>query len=191
MADQKSKDIVDNEDLLALLGDAQPEESVNEPLPAIPEIPGTTSGISIPDIPDIPNTIPTIPTIIDPIEVSKEVDENSEYVREVLTDFKKVSKSIIGRFQEDKDEIQEVIDYLKDKVYNSSEVEESHVIALTNTLRTKADASTNAVKLLDAYSKLLSAGKSALGGGGGSKSATSDMLELAKLLRQEKFPDEQ
>jgi hypothetical protein len=202
MADQKPKDIADNEDLLALLGDSQPE-AADEGAVDIPPLVEAQKPREVPDIPDIPASIvpvpaitPPAPPVSTPVEATaiQQVDENSEYVRELLSDFKKMSKTLLGRFEEDRGEIQDVLDFLKDKVYNETGApNEALVSALANTVRTKADSSANAVKLLDSYSKLLAAGKTTFGGngGGGKGSSTGDMVDLAKLLLQDKFPDEE
>lgn len=200
--EDKSKDLISNDDLLKLLGDTEPEAF------HIPDIPiGDTDTHDVPDIPNIPDVpvdgaVIGIPSVHIPIESDIKVeivdakvesikqDDNSEYVRELLSNFKSVSKTIFNRFEEDREEIQDVLDYLKDKVYNDNDATEAHVTALSNTLRTKADSSTNAVKLLDAYSKLLAAGKNSFGGSNKSSSPAKDAIELMKFLQKEQFPDE-
>lgn len=193
MSDE-SNDLSANEELLKLLNEVGSDD------PVLPETPKKKAVVSVDPEPIVeippPPADPKPNTDIATVEAMPvAIDDNSRYVREVLQDFSGLSKTIIGRFEEDRREIQEVLDFLKDKVYNSPDgkegVGEEYVNALANTIRTKSDASSNAVRLLDSYSKLLSASKSALSGGGGSGGATKDMLELAKLLTRDVYPDEQ
>lgn len=198
MSDE-NKDLPANDDLLKLLNEISSED------PIVPETPKTIKVKEQDIIPEIPQPVRDEEVhpkrkvaSLAPIEAAVtqvQPEDNGKYVREVLQDFSGLSKTIIGRFEEDRREIQEVLDFLKDKVYNSPDgkegVGEEYVNALANTLRTKSDASSNAVRLLDSYSKLLSSGKSAIGGGGGGAGATKDMLELAKLLTRDAYPDEQ
>ena len=122
-------------------------------------------------------------------KVVSDDDRSQLFAVALLHNYQKVVRGTIERFQEDKEEIQEVLDFLKDRCFTDPEVDSSIVAALASTVKTKVDATSNTVRVLDAFSKFISATKNSTILGG-AQSATADMLELAKLLTKQQFPDE-
>ena len=141
--DQPSEDPIDEElkDLLSSLSDDDDidEDIADELIPVAPV--------------KIPKTIKT--TAISAEETSTPTD----ILDDMVESFKSTSTVIIGNFNTDREDLQEVIDHLKEKMFGTGKMERVEIEALASILATKAQQGTNAVKLLDAFAKFMSASK--------------------------------
>lgn len=116
------------------------------------------------------------------IEVVEECeDDGPNILKKILKDFETVGAEILGKWREDRDQIQNVIDLLLPIVRGNNDVARVHWEVLGQLLDTKASTSLTAVKLLDAKTRLLATTKIQILNQNGEQSASS---ELDRVLAQ-------
>jgi hypothetical protein len=153
-----SEPVSEDEILKAVLKDAE------DPL-------GKKKQVVVPEKPDV-DVIPT---------------SEEDAVNRVFQKFMSVAASILNDHNSDRTQLQETIKFLDDTV-KAGNAQRVYVEMLVSALRAKVDTNANAVKLLDSFAKLLSAGK-------GTQLFVQQEIgvnakELAALLKAAPYPDE-
>ena len=116
------------------------------------------------------------------------VEESEKYAKDFLNKFKVTSDLILERLSADREEQQQILNHLKNVVFNDPDCKGVYVEALANIIRAKSDSNTNTTKLLDSIARMLAAGKDHMIGGNAGPISTED---LRKLLAQPRFKDEE
>lgn len=133
------------------------------------------------DIP--PETLPVLP----PVAPKQEMVTPDEAQR-VFKQFMEISGDILNNYKADRAQIEQTIQYLEQMANLGPKGGRVYVEMLVAALKTKAETNTNAVKILDAMAKMVSAGKGTpifIQQNQGAAPA-----DLAKLLDIPKYPDE-
>lgn len=115
-------------------------------------------------------------------------EPGSDEAQRVFKQFMDISQDILNNYKADRAQIEQTIQYLEQMSQLGPKGGRVYVEMLVAALRTKAETNTNAVKLLDAMAKMVSAGK-------GSSIFTQQNqgvapAELAELLKLPKYTDE-
>lgn len=167
----------ENEELKDLLGDADVSEVVEpktepvvEPQPVVVE----------PVVEPVPEPSPVV-------EVKQNMVPEDE-TQKIFKKFLDISNTILQNYNADRQQIEKTIEYLDNMTQLGPKSGRVYVEMLVAALRTKAETNTNAVKLLDAMAKFLSAGK-------GTpifiqQNQGVAPTDLAKLLEAPEYPDE-
>lgn len=93
--------------------------------------------------------------------------------------FGQLTEELMDNYRSDREEIQEVIDHLKNKVYSDPKPKSYFVEGLVTSIKVKSDTNANFIKMLDSFVKLVSTGKSELF----AKKVDFGTSDLAKLLQ--------
>jgi hypothetical protein len=137
---------MDNEDLKDILSD------VVDPLVSG----GAETNESVP----VTHDVAEIETNISkPVSVTHDVAEDTDEIRDLVNRFKDTANEILRNYRSDRDQIEDTISFLYNAVQLGPQTPRVYVEMLVAALRTKAETSTNAVKVLDSLAKLLAAGK--------------------------------
>lgn len=114
-------------------------------------------------------------------------NETPDELSQLLLKFRTIADTVLNNYELDRGQIEKTIQHLDQIVQMGPKVPRVYVEMLVSALRTKAETNANAVKLLDALAKLLSAGK-------GTQIFMNQRVnapgDLAKLLETPPFPDE-
>lgn len=117
-------------------------------------------------------------------EKSKEDDEKMKGVgREFINDIRGLIDVAKERFREDRDEAQEVIDYLKQVVMGTATPSVGLVESLVAALKVKTDATANLTRIGDMAAKALTAGRDHI------DKETSSSVDMATLYEALATPD--
>lgn len=108
--------------------------------------------------------------------------------KEFIGDIKDLIAVAKERFREDRDEAQEVIDYLKQVVLTNPKPSVGLVEALVQALKVKTDATANITRIGDMASRALSAGRDHIGK---DSSAQQDLSALYEALSEPDYKDEE
>ena len=165
----------ENEELKDLLGDAdvsEVTESQPEPVAEVKPQPPIAEPVAEP-----------APVV----EVKQNMVPEDE-TQKIFKKFLDISNTILQNYNADRQQIEKTIEYLDNMTQLGPKSGRVYVEMLVAALRTKAETNTNAVKLLDAMAKFLSAGK-------GTpifiqQNQGVAPTDLAKLLEAPEYPDE-
>lgn len=106
-------------------------------------------------------------------------------VSKFLSDAMKIAKRAQDRFEEDRAEVQEVIDHLKNKVFNGLKPSSAELESLVAALRVKTDATANMSKLGDMIARIVSSGKGQMQ----EKTSAFDLDELNHIKQALSLPE--
>lgn len=106
-------------------------------------------------------------------------------VSKFLSDAMKIAKRAQDRFEEDRAEVQEVIDHLKNKVFNGLKPSSAELESLVAALRVKTDATANMSKLGDMIARIVSSGKGQMQ----EKTSAFDLDELNHIKQALALPE--
>ena len=96
----------------------------------------------------------------EPREESPEAISSLELARSIIEKFGDISQSIIKNFDEDRKELDEVIEYFKNEMDNlGTQAPRVYPETLASLMKTKSDATANVVRILDSTIKLVGVGK--------------------------------
>jgi len=84
-------------------------------------------------------------------------DSGPSELQRVLDDFDSIKRDLLYSFQEDRDKIQNFVDYLEKEL--QSDPKSYYVEGISSLLSTKASISSNAIRVLDSIAKIVSASK--------------------------------
>lgn len=118
---------------------------------------------------------------VEKLEIKAQENIGRDTIIGAAAKFGEVTDKYLNNFEADRVELEEVINHLKDVVFNSAEVKGFFVENLVGALKVKSETNSNITKVLDSIAKLISAGKGELF----IKRTTTDYSELAKLLQEE------
>lgn len=127
-------------------------------------------------------------TPADTIVPAPKSDISSDEAQRVFKQFMDISNDILNNYKADRAQIEQTIQYLEGMSQLGPKGGRVYVEMLVAALRTKAETNTNAIKLLDAMAKMVSAGK-------GTPIFVQQNqgvapAELAELLKLPKYLDE-
>lgn len=115
-------------------------------------------------------------------------DQKAENVlKNFIEKFNNVANKVLDNYDSDRNQLEDTIKFLDDVVRSGSS-NRVYVEMLVATLRTKTDANTNAVKLLDSIAKMVSASKNT--SLTNEESAESVQDDLKDILNKPQYPDE-
>lgn len=165
-----------------------------EEVPEVPEITGNELNDLLAES-EVPTYIEEEKQVIKPtaklpsdVEIKSDALVQEDEVQKIFKKFLDVSNTILLNYSADRNQIEKTIQYLDTMTQMGPKSGRVYIEMLVAALRTKAETNTNAVKLLDAMAKLLSAGKGTqIFVQQNQASAPSD---LAKLLETPEYPDE-
>lgn len=123
----------------------------------------------------------------EPQPVAEPAPEIGELQR-LVGRFKSVADTVLADYNADRAKIEQAINYLDSIVQMGPKAPRVYVEMWIAAIRTKAETTTNAVKLLDSLAKLLSAGKGTNIFVGQQTINTTD--DLSDILNTPEFPDE-
>lgn len=109
-------------------------------------------------------------------------------LQQLLSRFREVSNIVLNNYNSDREQIEGVIQFLDQMVQMGPKAPRVYVEMLVAALRTKAETNANAVKLLDSFAKLLSAGKGT--NVFVNQGQSFDTSDLKQLLDAPAYPDE-
>jgi hypothetical protein len=122
------------------------------------------------------------------VEIKQDKPIPDDEVQKIFKKFLDISNTILLNYNADREQIEKTIQYLDTMTQMGPKSGRVYIEMLVAALRTKAETNTNAVKLLDAMAKFLSAGKGTqIFVQQNQASAPSD---LVKLLETPEYPDE-
>lgn len=177
---EESQDKDSLDDLLAEAQEADPMHQEGAPTP----IPQKDDPIEKePLVPYAPKQVvkqeetPTTPPSATP--------ELDGLVSKFLSDAMKIAKRAQDRFEEDRAEVQEVIDHLKNKVFNGLKPSSAELESLVAALRVKTDATANMSKLGDMIARIVSSGKGQMQ----EKTSAFDLDELNHIKQALSLPE--
>lgn len=127
-----------------------------------------------------------LPAPVAPAPAKQEVTPDE--AQRVFKTFMAISTDILNNYKSDRDQIEKTIVYLEQMSQLGPKGGRVYVEMLVAALKTKAETNTNAVKILDAMAKMVSAGK-------GTpifiqQNQGSSPVDLRALLDAPKYPDE-
>lgn len=144
-----------------------------------------------PDDPDVEEKASEEPMpIIEPEveETNSLADQYAENFQQALDLFGVVGNDVLKGIQSDRDQTQEVIDFLFNNIKGGGKISPVWVESLVNALRNKSDINQTAVRVMDSMIKFIAAGKGneALA----NMNVNIDVAELTRMLQKEKYDDE-
>lgn len=90
-------------------------------------------------------------------EIVEEIKADDTDIRPLLVRCNNIAEKILDNFDDDRNEIEQTIDQLRD-MFQSTPKPQSHIVeGLVTALKTKAELNTNIVKILDAHARLITA----------------------------------
>jgi hypothetical protein len=174
--DDKSAEIIDPE-LTNLLAEAEGKD----PLPG-----GDLAAQSIESAEkpeegkaEVVKTSPLDDANLDYAEEEEEDNQIEKDIKEILSKFDSVSESILHNFACDRVEIEDAINEIRQIFLGHKKPPQYIVEGLVSALRLKVENNSNAIKMLDAYAKIISATK-----GTNVFSQTNTNINLETLLSQ-------
>jgi ABC-type transporter Mla subunit MlaD len=114
--------------------------------------------------------------------------KDNDILHKFINKFNDVASKVLDNYDADRGQLEETIQFLDD-VVKSGSANKVYVEMLVAALRTKTDTNTNAVKLLDAIAKIVSASKNTPLFV--QNNQTNVQADLSKLLDCPEYPDEQ
>ncbi|MEM3000605.1 MAG: hypothetical protein QXU32_00735 [Nitrososphaerales archaeon] len=114
--------------------------------------------------------------------------EQQNDITKLLHRFMSVADTVLANHNADREQIEQAINFLGNIVKLSPKAPRVYVEMWVAAMRTKAETTANAVKLMDSFAKLLAAGKGTqIFVGQHNFDVSSDLIEL---LKTPEFPDE-
>lgn len=136
--------------------DKNPDESVDDELENLlnqvkDPLPASKSNVPVPISQETP--------VVEAADTPEEEISVDNDIKIVLDKFHGVTDKIINNYDCDRDEIGDAAERLRDLLISSPKPPEHIVAGYVAILKTKADANTNIIRLLDAFAKIISSAK--------------------------------